>query len=71
MGHAYLRFVKKVDDFHRYFDSMTSSSVLCIATPKTFNFSNFHQVKLKFVLGVDFGTLISNFNSKIRLNVKI
>ena len=32
---------------------MMSSLFLCIATPKTFNFSNFHQIKLKFGLGVD------------------
>ena len=56
---------------HRYFDSLTSSSFLCISTSKTSNFSSFHQIKLKFGLGVDFGILISNFNSKIVLSVKI
>ena len=56
---------------HRYFDSMTSSSFFCVPTPKTPNFSNFHRIKLIFGLGVDFGTLISSFNSKIELNVKI
>ena len=39
---------------HRYIDSMTSSSLLCIVTPATPNFSNFHRIKLKFGLGIDF-----------------
>ena len=45
---------QKADDVI-VFDFMTSSSFLCIVTPKTSNFSNF---QLKFGLGVDFGTLI-------------
>ena len=52
MGHVYLKFVKKL---------MMSSLILCIATPDTSNFSNFHRIKLKFGLGVD------NFNRKIGL----
>ena len=51
------------------FDSVTSFSFLCIATPKTSNFSNFHPIKLEFGLGVDFGTLSSNFNTRIGLTL--
>ena len=45
---------------HRYFNSMTSSSFLCM-TPKTSNFSNFHRIKLKFCLGVDFKFRLKNW----------
>ena len=71
MGHAYLKFVNKVDDVIVIFDSLLSSLFLCIAAPKTSNFFNSHRIKLKFGMRVDFGTPISNFNSKIGLSVKI
>ena len=37
----------------------------CIATPKTFNFYNFHRIKFEFGFEVDFGTLISNLTQKL------
>ena len=62
MGHAYLKVIKTDDVIviwilwrHHHF---YSSKHL-----KTSNFSNFYWIKLKFGLRVNFGTLISNFNS--------
>ena len=54
-----------------FFDSMTSSSFLCIGTPKTSNLFNFHRIKLKVGLGgggggrVDIKTLISILTQKL------
>ena len=50
---------------HPYFVSMMSTSFLCFVRLRNSNFSNFNRIKLKFGSRVDFGALISNFNSKV------
>ena len=46
------------------FVPMTSSLLLCIMVPETYNFPKFHRIKLRFVLKADSGALISKFKSK-------
>ena len=59
MGHIYLNFVQKLmtSSLFRFYDVIF---ILCIATPKTSDFFNFHQIKLKFGLGVDFKIQFKN-----------
>ena len=63
MGHVYFKFVKNLQR-HHYFASKTSSPFLYFVTPRNSNLSNFNRIKLILALGVDFGALISNFDSK-------
>ena len=43
---------------------------LCIKTPKICNFSNFHQIELRFGLGIAVGDPDFKFQLKIESNLK-
>ena len=58
-----LKFLKKLEDVIVIL-FLTSASFLCIATLKTSNFQFSSDQAQVFGLGVGFGALISNFNSK-------